>query len=170
MIIGWGADEGHRGEARFRKRMADLLSDAELARRVQFTGVVDNVAEYLRASDVFLFASDREGFPNAILEAMASGLPSVTTPFLGWAEDFGEPGRQYLLADRNPRALAAAVGEILDEPALRGQLASEAVRWIRESMRLEDTLDRFASRYQDLSQPGAARDAPPDSSGRSSRR
>ena len=123
---------------------------------------MDNVAEYLRASDVFLFASDREGFPNAILEAMASGLPTVTTPFLGWAEDFGEPGRQYLLADRNPRALAAAVGQILDEPALRGRLAGEAVRWIRESMRLEDTLDRFASLYRELSQPGASRGAPSD--------
>lgn len=150
VIIGWHADEGHRGDARFRKRMADLLSDAELARRVQFTGVVDNVSEYLQASDVFLFASDREGFPNAILEAMASGLPTVTTPFLGWGEDFGEAGKQYLLVERSPQQLASAVGEILEKPALRNQLATEGVRWIRESMQLDHTLDLLQSLYEQL--------------------
>jgi len=150
VVIGWRGDEVGEDLRGFRKRMDELMSDPETARNVQFTGVVDNVEEYLRASDVFLFASNREGFPNALLEAMASGLPTVTTPFVGLAEDFGEPGREYLLVERNASALAEAVSEVLDKDPVRAELSSRGLQLVRESMRLDDSLDLFASLYQEL--------------------
>ena len=45
----------------------------------KITGTVDNVSEYLRASDVFIFLSHFEGFSLSILEALATGLPSIVT-------------------------------------------------------------------------------------------
>ena len=82
--------------------------------------------------------------------ALASGLPAVSTRFIGWGEELGEPGRHYLLAEREARPLADALAEILDKPAVRDRLSAEGVRWVRKSMKLDTTLDRFAALYRDL--------------------
>lgn len=150
LIFGWRTDQTDPKLVEFRKKVEGLLADPELAERVRFGGVVENLNEFLRASDAYLFASDREGFPSAILEAMASGLPSVSTRFIGWGEELGEPGRHYLLAERDPRSLADAVAEILEKPAVRDRLSTEGVRWVRESMQLDATFDRFAALYGEL--------------------
>jgi glycosyltransferase involved in cell wall biosynthesis len=150
LIFGWRTDQTDPRLVEFRRKLEGLLADRGLAARVSFGGVVENLNEFLRASDVYLFASDREGFPSAILEAMASGLPSVSTRFIGWGEELGEPGRHYLLSERDPRSLADALAEILEKPAVRDRLASEGVRWVRESMKIDATFDRFAALYREL--------------------
>lgn len=150
LIIGWRTDQTDPRLAGFRRRIEDLMRRPEIAARVHFAGGVDNLNEFLRASDAYLFASHREGFPSAILEAMASGLPSVSTRFVGWGEELGEPGRHYLLAEHDPRSLADAVAEILEKPAVRDRLAVEGVRWVRQFMQLDATFDRFASLYREL--------------------
>jgi glycosyltransferase involved in cell wall biosynthesis len=150
LIFGWRTDQTDPKLAGFRKKLEELLGDPELAARVRFGGVVDNLNEFLRASDAYLFASHREGFPSAILEAMASGLPAVSTRFIGWGEELGEPGRHYLLAEHDPRSLANALAEILERPAVRDRLSTESVRWVRESMKLDITFDRFAALYREL--------------------
>lgn len=150
VVVGWRTDQTDPKLRDFRDRLAALLSDPDLAARVRFTGDVDNVDEYLRAADVHLFASHREGFPNALLEGMASGLPTVTTRFVGWGAELGEPGRDYLLAERDPRSLADAVAGILEEPAVRDRLAAGGLRWVRRSMPVDATVDRLASLYRSL--------------------
>jgi len=70
----------------------------------------------LRASRLLLLPSEHEGFPYAVLEAMALGLPVVAAP-VGAIPEMIEEGRGGLLRPREPGALAAAVGELLaDEP------------------------------------------------------
>ena len=90
------------------------------------------------------------GFPNSILEAMVSGLTAVSTRFIGWSEELGEPGYHYLLAEHDPRSLADALAEILEKPEVRDRLATEGVRWVRKSMKLDATLDRFVALYREL--------------------
>ncbi|WP_059010410.1 glycosyltransferase family 4 protein [Streptomyces specialis] len=79
----------------------------------------DLIAAYADA-DAFVLPSDKEGMPLVVLEAMAAALPIVATDVPGNAELIGGTG---LLAAPEPRALAAAVDRIAEDPALRLRLA-----------------------------------------------
>jgi glycosyltransferase involved in cell wall biosynthesis len=153
VVLGLRSDLINPEFAAFRRRLESLLADPWLAARVRFMGIVDNPNEYLRASDVYLFASHRESIPNSMFEAMASGLPTVIAPFLGWGEDCGEAGRDYLLAKHDPESLALAATKILEDSALRASLAKSGHAWTQEFMNPDIPLDRLAALYQQLRRP-----------------
>jgi glycosyltransferase involved in cell wall biosynthesis len=101
----------------------DLARDAARAAglhgSIEFVGwrTRDEVLGALAGSDVFVLPSHFEGLPNAVLEAMASGLPVVATR-VGSIPEVVEEGRSGLLVDvRDPRGLAHALIALLDDPA-----------------------------------------------------
>lgn len=77
------------------------------------------LAAWYRWADAFVLASDKEGMPLVVLEAMAAGLPVVATDVPGTRELVGGVG---LLAEPDPAALAAAIDRIAREPELRAEL------------------------------------------------
>ena len=86
----------------------------------------EQLVEHYRAADVFVFPSLIDGFGLALLEAMATGLPIVTTRS-GWAQDALAEGRSALFVPkRDAAAIAAAVGRLLDDAALRSALGGAA--------------------------------------------
>jgi glycosyltransferase involved in cell wall biosynthesis len=109
--------------------------------RVRVTAVRDadrqGILEHLARADVFVFPSLSEGFSLALLEAMAAGLPIVTTP-VGAAPDLLAEGVSALFAPSSDAgALAAAVRRLLADAALREHLgrgaraAAEPYAWSR---------------------------------------
>ena len=98
-------------------------AEPELAERVSVLGRLDHarLTELYATSDIFVLPTDwPEGFPTVLSEAMAAGLPIVTTPTRGIA-DLLEDGRHALLVPpRDARAVARAIERLLDdeEPAL----------------------------------------------------
>lgn len=99
---------------------------------VRFTGSVDNVHQYLQLSDVFIFPTEREAFGISIIEAMACGVPVVTTRVDG-VRDIADPERNALVvAPGDEEALAAAIlraiagGAAIE--AMAGKGREEAVR------------------------------------------
>jgi glycosyltransferase involved in cell wall biosynthesis len=118
--------------------------------RVTFTGPVDNVHEYLQATDVFVFPSRKEGMPNVVPEAFASGIASVLTPFEGLPAEFGRPGGEYVLSRRVPDDLADSVISLLASPGRRVALGRSARAWVECNLDVEDSLDRYAELYRDL--------------------
>lgn len=136
---------------RLREFGAALAAAAEAApARVHFLGEIDDVAGLLRASDLFVFPSRREGMPNAVLEAMATGLPVVLCPFAGLSHELGEPERHHRLVPHDAGALADAVDALLAAPEQARALGREARAWVEKTMDLEVTLDRYADLYRDL--------------------
>jgi glycosyltransferase involved in cell wall biosynthesis len=117
---------------------------------VTFTGAVDNVEAYLQTADVFVFPSRKEGMPNVVPEAFACGLASILTPFKGLPDEFGRPGEQYVLVERNAEALATAINAILDDPERRRQLGRRGRKWVEEHLDVEISLDRYADLYYEL--------------------
>lgn len=120
-------------------RRADLETTASalgIGHAVWFLGERADVADVLAAADVFVFASENEGFGLAVLEAMAASLPVVAV-FCEALAEFVEPGRTGALTPRDDEAaFTAAVDDLLLSP-------DRAVRWGRFGREL--VLERFSA-------------------------
>jgi glycosyltransferase involved in cell wall biosynthesis len=94
----------------------------------------DQVAQALRAADLLVLPSEREGWPNVVTEALASGLRVVATRVGGLPEILGEPARDdhslgALVPPRDDAAFAAAIAAVLAQPADPARVRAYAERW-----------------------------------------
>ena len=117
---------------------------------VSTSGIVDDVESYLRAADIFILASNREGTPNSVLEAMATGLPCLVTPYLGISAGIGQPGEHYQLVDRDHGAIAAALTSLLQNDNAGRALGNRGLRYVEENIDQRHSLDRYAALYEEL--------------------
>ncbi|MGA4845892.1 glycosyltransferase [Streptomyces sp. G5(2025)] len=103
------------------RRLRALAREAGVADRVRFTGGVPStdVPPLLRAADVVLCPADYEPFGIVPLEAMACGRPVVASAVGGQLDTVADPATGRLVPPRDPEALAAAVAELLADPAAR---------------------------------------------------
>ncbi|MFL6577226.1 MAG: glycosyltransferase, partial [Povalibacter sp.] len=105
---------GDRSPDNCESELRDIVRSSGLETRVSFIGQVEDVTDYLRASDVFVLPSDSEGFGLSLIEAMAVGLPSVSTA-VGVAPEVitdGETG--WLVPPRDATALENAIETALN--------------------------------------------------------
>lgn len=141
----------------FGAKIAREIASSGAANQVHFTGVVDDVQNYLRASDVFILASEREGTPNSVLEAMASGLPCLVTPYTGISNGIGQANRDYILVERSPEAIALKLGELLREPGALAAQAERGQRFVLKHADQQISLDRYADLYRELGKAALVR-------------
>lgn len=134
------------GEGPFRPELERLIESRGLAGRVRLLGERHDVPQVLAALDVFVLSSLGEGIANAILEAMATGLPVIATRVGGNPELVVEGSTGLLIPSRSPRALAAALRRYLEEPLL----AAAHGRSGRARAVSEFALERMVSAYGDL--------------------
>lgn len=103
-----------------------LHASLGLGDRVLLTGQRDDAVAVMGACDAFVMASNNEGLPVAIMEALALGLPVVSTAVGGIPEAITDGVEGLLVPARDPEALAAAITRIVEDPALRARLADGA--------------------------------------------
>jgi glycosyltransferase involved in cell wall biosynthesis len=127
-----------------------------LGSRVRFTGARFDVPDLLAATDVFVFASETEGFGLAVLEAMAARVPVVAFR-LPALEEFTVDGTTAWLVDQDDeRSFVERVDSLLLDPA-RARAMGEAGRAVVERDYAPDAVARsFESVYQQVLQPRAA--------------
>jgi glycosyltransferase involved in cell wall biosynthesis len=155
VIVGPRADLTNPAYETFHRKLETLLAAVNMPSHIHFVGQVERVEKYLQAADIFAFTSLREGFPNVVLEAMATGLPVVSTPFIGLSEELGRANEHFLLADRNPDSFSEALDELIRMPSLQQQLGKSARNWVKTHMDLEQSLDQFASLYREMARSSA---------------
>jgi glycosyltransferase involved in cell wall biosynthesis len=125
-------------------------AEAGLAGRVRFPGVRTDVPDFLRAADLFVHPSREEGFSNAILEAMAAGLPVVACD-VGGNPEAVLPGETGLLVPRDdPGAMAEAVAGLLRDAASGRAMGDAGRRRARERFSLDRMIAEMGSMYADL--------------------
>ncbi len=110
------------GEGPERAALAALSQELGIAPRVHLAGWRSDVPKILRASDLLVLASAWEGMPNAVLEAMASGLPVVSTEVEGVCELLGPSADAQVVHQGDPQAFSERIVAIVSNPALAASL------------------------------------------------
>ena len=138
------------GDGALRAELERQCRDLGLSSRVRFLGVRDDVADILRAVDVFALTSVSEAASITLLEAMGSGLPVVVTAVGGNPEIVRE-GVDGLLAPRgDAKAIGAALTKLLEDEALGNRLGQSAAARVRSTYRLQQTVDKYYDLYATL--------------------
>ncbi len=138
-------------------RLVELSKSLGVADRVRLLGHVPDVPAFLADLDVFCLPSDSEQNPNALLEAMATGLPCVATR-VGAVPELFDSGRCGLIVQPgNRRALAEAIRKLLSKKQLRRDLGASSRRRVCQRYNLERMVAGYADLYTRLSTRRPAR-------------
>lgn len=135
------------GEGPRRSRLEDRIRELGIADSCDLLGHRDDVPALLAAADAFVMSSRWEGFPNAMMEAMAAGLPVVGTRAGGIPELLGRGELGMIVAPGDPDELARAMVRISSgSPADRRRLGRRARRRVEERHGVE----RVVSQWEQL--------------------
>jgi len=138
--------------------LAQLRAQAEalgVADAVHFLGPTEDPLSALRGMSVFVHPSWAESFPYVILEAMAVGAPIVASDVGGIGEAVARDESGLLVPPRDARALAHAVGELLDDGDRAARLASRA-RTALSRFTCEAMIEAVTDVYAELARPSSA--------------
>ena len=114
------------GDGRDRASLEALASSLGIATSIRFTGSRDDVPSLLKAASMFVLPSLWEGMPNALLEAMAAGLPVIATAVEGSGEVIQHEATGLLVEPANPHQLSQAILRLLRTPDVSAKLAGAA--------------------------------------------
>jgi glycosyltransferase involved in cell wall biosynthesis len=138
------------GDGELRGGLEQRVLETGMNGKVRFLGNRTDVPRLLRAADLFVLASDWEGMPIALMEAMAAGLPVVVT-------DVGEMGRVVresnagaVVPPGDARALADAIARLCGDPVERAAAASRSTAGARERFDVRTSVSEYERLYDDL--------------------
>lgn len=114
------------GEGEERRNLEMLIEDLKLANKVFLRGTTKNISSVLMKSDLFIFPSRYEGFPNALCEAMAMGLPVIASNCSGNKDIIREGIDGRLFPVGNVEVLTQVILEVLQDTAQRKKLSHNA--------------------------------------------
>lgn len=118
------------GEGELRSFLEDLTQKLRVADRVSLAGVIPDVAAQIERAALFLLTSYSEGVSNALIEALATGLPVIATdvPSGGTVELVTDGINGLIIPAGDQRALETAMDRLLGDPAYADGLGREAVK------------------------------------------
>jgi glycosyltransferase involved in cell wall biosynthesis len=121
-----------------------------IAGRTVFHGHVADPAPALAQLDLFAITSDTEQMPMALLEAMAAGLPVAATDVGDIAAMLADENRPYVVDRRDTVALASALAKLIDDGALRRQLAAANRTRVARDFTLQRMVESWEETWREL--------------------
>jgi glycosyltransferase involved in cell wall biosynthesis len=137
------------GEGSLRRTLEAQVHDAALEKRVFLPGRVGNVGEWYERADLCVMSSRYEGFPNALVEAMAYGLPVVSYDCDTGSRDIIRHETDGILVPREDLlALSAALSRVMGDEALRLRFSKKAVE-ARERFSMERIAEMWEKLFEE---------------------
>lgn len=132
------------GEGSRRHDIEELIQKKGLSEAVRLHGFSTRWHEAVRTSSVYLLSSDYEGMANSLIEAMAMGVPCVSTDHpIGGAKDLIRSGENgFLVPVGDKEKMAEAISSLLDDADLANQFSARAAK-LREELQLNVIADRW---------------------------
>ena len=133
-------------------RVAATISDLGLSAQVKLLGRLEpgGVRDRLHESEALLHASLAEGIPNVVLEAMACGLPVVATDVVGTGEAVTDGREGFLVAPRDPEAMAAALERLWIDRDLRRRMGQAGRQRVESAFTLAEQVQRRLALYEHI--------------------
>jgi len=140
ILLGSGRDQSDSIEQLLREKIID-----EKIQNVYLEGETNTPEDYFKLANIFVMPSKREGIPNVLLEAMASGLATVGTKIGGIADLIEDQKRGILIPYRDEKNLAQAIIFLLNNPEKQESFGNQAREYVVEHL----TFDKIAQQYFD---------------------
>ena len=136
------------GDGAGRGNLENLVRELHLSDRVVFLGVRPDMERVYPAFDAFVLASHSEGFSNAILEAMGTGLPVVASRVGGNIEMVEDGVRGYLVPPGDTETLSDRLQRLYADPVLSRAMGKEARSWVERTNARDVIVRRFVELYR----------------------
>jgi glycosyltransferase involved in cell wall biosynthesis len=138
------------GDGPQREALGAQVDQLGIGERVLFAGNRDDVAPWMRALDVFCLPSyANEGVPQSLMQAMACGLPVITTAVGSITEIVTDGINGVIVPAQDTPALAGAVASLLDDPARRSTLGARAMADAHERFGDDRMVERMIGIFRD---------------------
>lgn len=131
------------GDGIGRPALKQLINDKGLIEKVILTGRKENASQYLNAFDLFVLPSVKEGFPWAVLEAMAAKLPVIATRVGAIPEIIEDGISGYIIEPRNPDQIADRVITLLDNSSRAQEMGIQAHQRLLFAFNIDTTIGQI---------------------------
>jgi glycosyltransferase involved in cell wall biosynthesis len=143
LLVGSGGLDIHNCEAELRA----YVEDNGMRASVRFTGSVDNVQELLQAADIFVLPTENEAFGISLIEAMACGLPVISTSVGGVTDILEHRLNGFVVQPGDHHQLREALATLLTDSDLSARLGCAARRTVQEKYGVEVVMRGFAGLF-----------------------
>lgn len=138
------------GDGPMKADMLALITQADATDHISLVGFQPNLDRLMPNLDVLALTSYTEGLPNAILEAMAAGVPVVATSVGGVPEAISDHENGLLVAPGNPTAVFKGIDKLLSDTSFRSKLVSAGLSRVEREFTFEAQALRYEGLIRDL--------------------
>jgi len=135
------------GDGKLRFRLEQQIKNLKLENSIILTGSINEAGKYLKALDLAVTSSVKEGFPYFLLEAMSAGLPIVATKVGGIPEIIINNENGLLVESKNPQMLAEKINQLVTDKPLTEKMSRQNIQTVREKFSRQKMIDETLAIY-----------------------
>ena len=128
----------------------DIINYYKKKRLVSFLGYKENISNILANTEIFCLPSHREGMPKATLEALAAGVPVVTSNAIGCIESILPNKNGLICKQQNYKSLALELEKLIINPKLRKKFSINARKYAKCNLSINNVSKKIYEVYEDL--------------------
>ena len=129
-------------------KVEKMMESLKIKDNVIFEGHVEDIIQYYYSSDIFVLPSNYEGRARVLVEAMACGMPVITTDVSGASDVIIEGENGFIVPGNNSKALAQKIVYLLENPELRKEMGERGKRYVKENLDIKKNAYKYRELYE----------------------